>query len=59
MIEFIIEFVWWIKSRAYRKRLQGRPYFWGPPDSKQAYLRYQTFLYCCGLFSLPPEESET
>ena len=51
MIEFLIEFFNWVRARKYRKTLQGRPYFWGPPDSREGYDRYRAFLVASGLLS--------
>lgn len=49
MLSFIIELIQWVRARDYREKLLCRPYFWGPPDSPEAFARYEALKYACGL----------
>ena len=52
MINKTLVFFWeltnWIQARKYRDELIGKPYFWGPPDSRESFERYEAFLRACG-----------
>ena len=48
MINFIIELVQWIKARKYRKRILGKPYFFGEPGSVRGKDRLIAFRIATG-----------
>ncbi len=49
ILVFFIELINWIRARKYRYELIGKPYFWGPPDSRESFERYEAFLRACGI----------
>ncbi len=48
MINFLIKIYYWLRGRKAREWGYDHPYFWGPPDDYEAYLRYETFKCATG-----------